>query len=213
MTTQYRLPRSIQIISGCLLLWTSLFSNLQAAPPPTILVLGDSLSAAYGINEEQGWVALLQQQLRKGDSPYQVVNISISGETSQGGLSRLPHALEQYHPQLLILALGANDGLRGNSLKQLKQNLERIIKLAQQQKSKVLLVGMQLPPNYGAQFSQKFRSLFADVAKQQALPFVPFLLEKIAGDNGFFQADGLHPRAQAQPLLLETVWPELEPLL
>ena len=146
-------------------------------------------------------------------SRYQVVNISISGETSQGGLSRLSRALEQYHPQLLILALGANDGLRGNSLKQLKQNLERMIKLAQQQKSKVLLVGMQLPPNYGVQFNQQFRSLFADIAQQQALPFVPFLLEKMARDNGLFQADGLHPRAQAQPLLLEVVWPALEPLL
>ena len=210
MIIQYRQLRAIQV---ALLLWLLLISNPQAAPQPTILVLGDSLSAAYGINEEQGWVALLQQQLRKADYPYQVVNISISGETSQGGLSRLPRALEQYHPQLLILALGANDGLRGNSLKRLQQNLETMIKLARQQKSKVLLVGMQLPPNYGAQFNQKFRNLFAEIAKQQALPFVPFLLEKMAGDNGLFQADGLHPRAQAQPLLLETVWPALKPLL
>jgi len=210
MIIQCRQLRAIQVV---LLLWLLLISNLQAAPQPTILVLGDSLSTAYGIDEEQGWVALLQQQLRKADYPYQVVNISISGETSQGGLSRLPRALEQYHPQLLILALGANDGLRGNSLKRLKQNLERMIKLARQQKSKVLLVGMQLPPNYGTQFNQKFRSLFADIAKQQSLPFVPFLLEKMARDNGLFQADGLHPRAQAQPLLLEVVWPALEPLL
>ncbi len=210
MIIQYRQRRAIQVV---LLLWLLLVSNLHAAPQPTILVLGDSLSAAYGINEEQGWVALLQQQLRKADYPYRVVNISISGETSQGGLSRLPRALEQYHPQLLILALGANDGLRGNSLKRLKQNLEGMIKLARQQKSKVLLVGMQLPPNYGTQFNQKFHNLFADIAKQQSLPFVPFLLEKMARDNGLFQADGLHPRAQAQPLLLEVVWPVLEPLL
>ncbi len=210
MIIQYRQLRAVQVV---LILWLLLSFNLQAAPQPTILVLGDSLSAAHGINEEQGWVALLQQQLRKSNYRYQVVNISISGETSQGGLSRLSRALEQYHPQLLILALGANDGLRGNSLKQLKQNLERMIKLAQQQKSKVLLVGMQLPPNYGVQFNQQFRSLFADIAQQQALPFVPFLLEKMARDNGLFQADGLHPRAQAQPLLLEVVWPALEPLL
>ncbi len=210
MTTQYRLPHAVPIV---LLLWISLLSNLQAAPQPTILVLGDSLSAAYGINQEQGWVALLQQQLRKNDYPHQVVNVSISGETSQGGLSRLPRALEQYHPQLLILVLGANDGLRGSSLKRLKQNLETMIEIARQQKSKVLLVGMQLPPNYGVQFNQKFRTLFTDIAKQQALPFVPFLLEKMARNNALFQADGLHPRAQAQPLLLETIWPALEPLL
>ncbi|MCF6229658.1 MAG: arylesterase [Gammaproteobacteria bacterium] len=211
MTIPYRLQCSIQLLMLFTLLWFS--ANLLAAPQPTLLVLGDSLSAAHGIDEAAGWVALLQQRLTHDNRPYQVVNISISGETSQGGLSRLPTALEQYQPQLLILALGANDGLRGSSLKQLKKNLEAMIQLAQQHNSQLLLVGMRLPPNYGVLFNQKFHAIYHQLAQQYALPLVPFLLEKMAHNNALFQADGLHPRREAQPLLLEAVWPQLEPLL
>ncbi len=212
MMISYRLQRGLQMLMLLTLLWFS--ANLAAATPqPILLVLGDSLSAAYGINEADGWVALLQQRLSHDNRPYRVVNISSSGETSQGGLSRLPAALEQYQPQLLVLALGANDGLRGSSLEQLKRNLEAMIQLAQQHNSQVLLIGMRLPPNYGALFNQKFHAIYHQLAQQYALPLVPFLLEKIAHNNNYFQADGLHPRAVAQPLLLNAVWPQLEPLL
>ncbi len=212
MMISYRRQRGLQRLILLTLLWFSA-TLAVAVPHPTLLVLGDSLSAAHGIDEATGWVALLQQRLTHDNRPYRVVNISTSGETSQGGLSRLPAALEQYQPQLLILALGANDGLRGSSLKQLKRNLEAMIQLARQHNSQLLLIGMRLPPNYGVQFNQKFHAIYHQLAQQYALPLVPFLLEKMAHNNALFQADGLHPRREAQPLLLEAVWPQLEPLL
>lgn len=194
-----------------LLLLIVLTSAAQAAP--TILVLGDSLSAAYGIPRETGWVNLLSQRLREQKSPYQVVNASVSGETSAGGLTRLPALLVTHRPRLLILALGANDGLRGLPPPQTARNLEDIIAQTEKQGGRVLLVGMRLPPNYGASYAGKFQAVFSEVAKNRKVPLVPFLLEGIATQAERFQADGLHPTAQAQPQLLETVWRGLAPLL
>ncbi len=188
-----------------------LAANAMAAP--TILVFGDSLSAAYGIPRESGWVALLAQRVQTSQPAYRVVNASVSGETSAGGRTRLPALLEAHRPQLLILALGANDGLRGLPLAQTARNLEAMIALAEKQGGQVLLVGMQLPPNYGAAYTRKFRTLFADVAKTKKVRLVPFLLAGIAAQPERFQADGLHPTAAAQPLLLDTVWRELRPML
>jgi acyl-CoA thioesterase I len=184
-----------------------------AQATPTILVFGDSLSAAYGIPRESGWVALLSQRVQAGKPEYKVVNASVSGETTAGGLTRLPVLLITHKPQLTILALGANDGLRGLPLQQTARNLESMITLAQKQGSKVLLVGMQLPPNYGAAYTSKFQNLFRDVAKKKKVRLLPFLLDGIATQANLFQADGLHPTAQAQPALLNNVWRELAPML
>jgi acyl-CoA thioesterase I len=183
----------------------------QAAP--TLLVFGDSLSAAYGMPRESGWAYLLERRLQTGKPQYQVINASVSGETTAGGLTRLPALLSAHQPQLLILALGANDGLRGLPLQQTARNLEAMVGLAQKHNAKVLLVGMRLPPNYGAAYTNKFHSVFSEVANNRKVPLVPFLLQDIASQRGYFQADGLHPTAQAQPLLLETVWRELAVML
>jgi len=195
--------------------WFGWFGAAQAAAQatPTILVFGDSLSAAYGIPRESGWAALLAQRLQTTHPDYQVVNASVSGETTAGGLTRLPTLLQTHKPQLTILALGANDGLRGLPLLQTARNLENMITLAQKQGSKVLLVGMQLPPNYGAAYTSKFQNLFREVAKKKKVRLLPFLLDGIATQANLFQADGLHPTAQAQPALLNNVWRELAPML
>ncbi len=193
----------------------NLLGAAQAAP--TILVFGDSLSAAYGISVESGWVALLARRLQpgpqSGQPAYRVVNASVSGETSAGGLTRLPKLLAAHRPHLTILELGANDGLRGLSLAQTARNLETMIGLAQKQGGKVLLVGMRLPPNYGAAYTGKFQALFTDIARKKKVHLVPFLLDGIGAQPGRFQADGLHPTAQAQPILLDNVWRELRPML
>lgn len=186
---------------------------LHATPPPVIMVVGDSLSAAYGIEEQRGWVALLQQQLKQQGYPYKVVNTSISGDTTHGGLTRLPSALSHHNPQLVILALGANDGLRGNSLKQMQQNLTTMVELIKQQQGQILLVGMVLPPNYGNLYNQRFQQTFRRIAEQQNISLMPFLLEPIAKQRRYFQADDLHPTAAAQPLILKSLWPYLKPLL
>jgi acyl-CoA thioesterase-1 len=194
-----------------LLLFIGLAGATHAAP--TILVFGDSLSAAYGIPRESGWVALLAQRLQAGKPAYQVVNASVSGETTAGGLSRLPALLAAHRPHLTILALGANDGLRGLPLTHTARNLEAMIDLAEKPGGKVLLVGMQLPPNYGPAYTSKFQALFAAVANKKKVRLVPFLLAGIATQPDRFQADGLHPTAQAQPILLDTVWHGLAPML
>jgi acyl-CoA thioesterase-1 len=194
-----------------LLLFIGLAGAAHAAP--TILVFGDSLSAAYGIPRESGWVALLTQRLQTGKPAYQVVNASVSGETTAGGLTRLPALLAAHRPALTILALGANDGLRGLPPTLTAHNLENMISLAEKQGSKVLLVGMQLPPNYGTAYASKFQALFANVARKKKVRLVPFLLSGIGTQLERFQADGLHPTAQAQPAVLDNVWRELEPML
>lgn len=181
-----------------------------AAESPKLLVWGDSLSAAYGIPVDKGWVSLLQGKL--GDK-YHVVNGSISGETSAGGLTRLPEALKQHQPAYLLLELGANDGLRGIDLTTMRSNLEQMIKLAQAAQAKVVLVGIKLPPNYGTVFTDKFEATYAELAKQYDTPIVPFLLEGVADNWDLMQADGLHPTAEAQPKVLENVWKVLEEYL
>ncbi len=193
----------------------ALLLALFAAPAwaeDRILVFGDSLSAGYGIAVAQSWPALLQERLRAEKFPQRVVNASISGETSAGGRSRLPEALRQHRPRTVILALGANDGLRGLPLAQLRDNLEAMVRTAKEAKAKVLLVGMRLPPNYGP-YADQFNALFAAVAKQEKTALLPFLLEPIALDDAAFQPDRLHPTAAAQPRILSHVWKALEPLL
>ena len=189
----------------CLLLLLS--GPVLAAP--TILVFGDSLSAAYGIPRESGWVSLLQRHLPR----HSVVNASVSGETTAGGLTRLPQVLAAHRPNITIIELGANDGLRGLPMQQTARNLEAMIDLAKKHGSQVLLVGMRLPPNYGPAYTHKFQTVFAQVAKSRKVRLVPFLLDGVADRRDRFQADGLHPDAGAQPQLMDNVWRELKPML
>lgn len=179
----------------------------------TILVLGDSLSAAYGLPRQQGWVTLLEERLRQDKFTHRVVNASISGETSAGGLSRIGRALEQHRPALLILALGGNDGLRGLPVSQMQTNLDGIIRAAQRRRVKVLLLGVRMPPNYGPAYTREFTASFAALAGKHRTAFAPFLLEGFADRPEYFLDDGVHPNAAAQPLILETVWRQLRPLL
>lgn len=186
----------------------------MAARSQTLLVWGDSLSAAYNIPLEQGWVSLLQQRLdqREGNT-WRVINGSISGEISGGGLARLPEALVRESPQLLILGLGSNDALQGKVLPKLKDNLNEMITLARGQGAQVLLLGNRIPPNYGAPYANGFAKVYTDISDEQSIPLVPFLLDGVATDFDLMQEDGLHPTAPAQALILENVWPYLEPLL
>jgi len=176
------------------------------------VIIGDSLSAGYGISAERAWPALLGHRLAEKGYDYSVRNLSISGETTAGGRSRLPMALVKYRPKIVILALGANDGLRGLPLEQMDNNLRAMIAEIRRVGAKVLLVGMQLPPNYGP-YATAFAKSFQDLSKESRIPLLPFLLAPIAEQRVFFQADQLHPTADAQPLLLDHVWPALQPLL
>lgn len=178
-----------------------------------MLVYGDSLSAAYGIPREAGWVALLERRLAEGKPPWRTVNASVSGETTAGGLARLSAVLDRHNPGIVILELGANDGLRGLPVEQTAANLKAMATLAKQRGARVLLVGMQLPPNYGSSYTREFRDVYPGVAKQVGLPLVPFLMAGIATRPELFQADGLHPVALAQPRLMENVWQELKGML
>jgi acyl-CoA thioesterase-1 len=184
-----------------------------AAEPPTILVMGDSLSSAYGLQIREGWVALLQQRLSEQGYPYKVVNSSIAGETTSGGLSRLPHALSVANPDIVLIELGANDGLRGLSLKQMRANLTRMLELGTKARAKIVLFEMRLPPNYGQPYTVEFMHSFVDVAKAKHATLVPFFLAKTAADPKYLSPDGIHPNAAAQPLLLDAVWPTLQPML
>jgi acyl-CoA thioesterase-1 len=193
------------------LLW--LWAFQAQGSEPVILVLGDSLSAAYGIGAEQGWPALLEERLQRDGYAYRVVNASISGDTSASGLSRLPAALEQHRPAVLILELGANDGLRGLSPDQIEHNLIAMIEMARSQGVRVLLAGMRLPPNYGPTYTHRFRDLYSNLARRYQVSLIPFLLDGVAAHRELMQEDGLHPTAKAQPLVLENVWRYLLPLL
>lgn len=186
--------------------------SLPAMAARNILILGDSLSAGYGIPVESAWPSLLQERLKKQAPDYNVVNLSISGETTAGGRTRLSAALTEHQPALVILALGANDGLRGLSLLQTRDNLEAMIQITRRTGARVLLVGMRLPPNYGS-YADKFADLYPTLARQYKLPLVKFLLEGIADKRQLFQADGLHPTAVAQRRILDNVWPSLKPQL
>ena len=187
-----------------------------AAPAeiPVILVFGDSISAGYGLARiDQGWVALLQTRLKDEDYGYQVVNASVSGETTAGGLARLPRALNLHQPKIVILELGGNDGLRALPIAQMRANLVRMTELAAAAGAKVLLLGMRMPPNYGPEYTERFRSCYSDLAHDNKLPLVPFLLADIAQSPNLMQADGIHPNELGQPKLLANVWPSLKPLL
>jgi acyl-CoA thioesterase-1 len=181
--------------------------------PKTVLVLGDSLSAEYGLARGSGWVTLLQQRLQQEKIDTSIVNASISGETTIGGKTRLPALLNTHKPTVVIIELGSNDALRGLQLGASQANLQALIDLAHQAKAKVLLVGMQIPPNYGADYTGKFAQLFPAAAKKNKVALAPFLLKDVADKPELFQADRLHPTEQAQPTLLNNVWPYLQPLL
>jgi len=179
----------------------------------TLLVLGDSLSAGYGIDPRQGWINLLQQRLDREGGQWRVVNASISGDTTAGGLARLPSLLKRHRPQLVIVELGSNDGLRGLAFEQLRTNLRRLLQDARATGAEVLLVGARVPPNYGEPYADAFYQQFHQIAQAEAVPLVPFLLEGVAQDRTLMQADGYHPTAAAQPRLLANVWPLLQSLL
>jgi acyl-CoA thioesterase-1 len=185
----------------------------QPAWSRTILVFGDSLSAGYGLPREKAWAHLLAERLQQQRIDYTVANASISGETTLGGLNRINGALTQHKPAIVLLALGANDGLRGLSIDTMRKNLEAIIGACKQAKAQVLLIGMRMPPNYGNTYASKFHETFLELAKQHKLPLAPFLMEGFADKPDWFQADGIHPDTRAQPVMLDTVWKALQPLL
>ena len=181
---------------------------------PVILVFGDSISAGYGLaHVEQGWVELLKTRLKALGYGYEVVNASVSGETTAGGLARLPRALELHHPKIVVIELGGNDGLRALPIPQMRANLEQMTDLAAAAGAKVLLLGMRMPPNYGLPYTEQFRLSFSDIARDKKIPLVPFLLNDIALSQNLMQDDDIHPNALGQPKLLENVWPALQPLL
>lgn len=195
--------------------WIGLALLLLAAPlrAEVWLVVGDSISAAFGLDTAQGWVALLQKRLDQQGRSIQVVNASISGDTSAGGLARLPALLVEHRPALVLIELGGNDGLRGTPLTQLQQNLARMVRMSQEEGAKVLILGMKLPPNYGQRYTTAFAEVFPKVASETGSALVPFLLEGAAGVPSMMQPDGIHPTAAAQPVMLDNVWPTLKPLL
>lgn len=181
--------------------------------PAKLVVYGDSISAGYGLAAKEGWVQLLKERLAQRYPGYEVVNASVSGETSSGGLTRLAKVLEVHQPDILVLELGGNDGLRGYPLRNIRQNLEAMIVGAKAAEARVLLVGMVLPPNYGRRYTAAFEAIYASLAEQHGLPFVPQLLDGTATDRRLMQSDGIHPTAEAQPLIMEGIWEVLAPLL
>lgn len=179
----------------------------------TILVVGDSLSAAFGMDTRAGWVALLEQRLVREKLDYTVVNASISGDITANGLARLPRLLARHQPAIVIVELGGNDGLRGLSLEQMKHNLTAMIGKARTRGARVLLVGIELPPNYGRRYTERFREVYRQIAREQNVPLVPFLLAGVGTDRTLMQADGIHPTPEVQPRMLDNLWPSLRPLL
>ncbi|HEX4023759.1 MAG TPA: arylesterase [Steroidobacteraceae bacterium] len=185
----------------------------STAHAPVILVFGDSLSAGYGVPVGSGWVSLLARKIAQADYDFNVVNASVSGETTAGGLARLPRALDLHRPGILILELGANDGLRGLPVAAARSNLDQMITLAQARGVRVLLLGLRMPPNYGPRYTGAFHQMYLDLASEHHIALVPFLLGKVALHPELIQADGLHPNVRGQPLLLQVVWPQLAPML
>ena len=181
--------------------------------PKTVLVVGDSLSAEYGLTRGTGWVALLEQRMKAEKIDARIVNASISGETTSGGRTRLPALLRQHKPDVVVLELGANDGLRGLPVPAAAENLRTMIRLSQQNKAKVLLVGMRMPPNYGRAYTERFAGMYKDLAGTYKIPLVPFMLDGVAQDAANFQADRLHPLATAHPTILNNIWPQFAPLV
>lgn len=189
------------------------FAAAPSLAQRTVMIFGDSLSAAYGLATSQGWVSLLGERITVEKLDWRVVNASVSGETTAGGLRRLPVDLDRHRPSLVVIALGANDGLRGQPVAASRANLEEMIRIARAARAEPVLVGLMIPPNYGIEYAREFRELYPRLAKAARVPLVPFLLEGIADRRDLFQADQLHPSAAAQPRILENVWPALAPLL
>ncbi len=187
--------------------------GLDAQGPKKILILGDSLSAAYKLAAEDGWVHLLQERIDRDKLPFEVVNASVSGATTAAGLQLLPNALSVHQPAFVLIELGANDGLQGKPVPYISRNLTALIKQAHGAGAKVVLMGIKLPPNFGSRYTQPFFEQYISLANQFELPLVPFLLEGVAGDTNLMMRDGLHPKAKAQPLVLDNVWRVIEPLL
>lgn len=211
---------AIRWLYGLLLLFSSLLcvkvcaaSQVSPSPAKKILIMGDSLSSAYNMPVEKGWVSLLESFASKQGLNLKMINASISGETTAGGLSRLKNQLNKHQPDIVIIELGGNDGLRGLDLVVVQQNLLQMIKLSQQTGAKVLLAAMQIPPNYGRTYTERFTQLYANIAAQQKVVLIPFLLEGVATNKQYMQSDGIHPNSQAQPLIMQNVWQCLRPLL
>ena len=188
-------------------------TKVEPLAPPTVMVFGDSLSAAYGLDASEGWVALVEERMKRDKPGWRVVNASISGETSTGGAARVVREVARVRPTIVVIALGANDGLRGLPVRETRRNLARMIGASQGVGARVLLVGMRMPPNYGAEYTRAFEQTYRDLAKLFDVALLPFLLEPVARDRASFQADNLHPVAEVQPLLRDHVWKALEPLL
>ncbi|MEG7522860.1 MAG: arylesterase [Chromatiales bacterium] len=197
------------LLCSLLLHLTTLFANDR----PVILLLGDSLSSGYGIALSERWTTALQDRLIDQGFAHRLVNASVTGETSRGGLSRLPELLQRHRPRWVVIELGGNDGLRGLELAQTRQNLQKVVQLSHAAKARVLLIGMKIPPNLGQVYSRRFETIYTDIANQSLVPKVPFLLEGVAGNTTLMQTDGIHPNAKGQPVILENVWTVLEPLL
>ncbi|WP_246316229.1 arylesterase [Tepidicella baoligensis] len=192
------------------------WSALAQTEPTVVLIVGDSLSAEYGLRRGTGWVALLEQRLRQENKPVRVVNASISGDTTSGGRSRLPALLRTHQPDVVVIELGGNDALRGLPLDMTRDNLRAMVRASQQAGARVLLVGMEMPPNYGARYAEEFRQVFVDVARSEKVPLVPFFLKGVADGPdpvALFQPDRIHPNEAAQPIMLDNVWPRLRELL
>jgi acyl-CoA thioesterase I len=213
LATKWRKGAKSLVTTMILLASAQLALALTPAPPRTLLVMGDSLSAAHGLATEQGWVHLLAERLTRERPEWRVVNASISGETTAGGAARIDAALKQHAPALVVIQLGANDALRGLPLDLARANLERMITASKAQGAQVLLVGIRIPPNYGPDYAEQLRAMYVELAQQHGLALLPFLLEPIAAERDAFQADNLHPTAAAQPRLLAHVWTALQPLL
>jgi len=195
----------------CLIFVITLFSSTLMAK--SIVVLGDSISASYGMDAEKGWVAILQRKLEQQNEVYTIFNESISGDTTAGGLARIDNALTQYKPELILLELGANDGLRGLSPKKMKSNLAEIIKRARKAGAKVLLLSMRIPPNYGKRYVDMFYNVYPQLAEEMEVSYVPFILEGVALSKEMMQKDGLHPNAKAQAIIANKIWKYLYPIL
>jgi len=201
------------ILSFLLLVFGLVFQVSQADDPPVILILGDSLSAGFGMNVEDSWVHLLEIRLQERGHSYRILNSSISGDTTQGGLARLPRLLDRYQPEIVIIELGGNDGLRGINPDITRNNMTLMIQQSQQNGASVLLAGIKLPPNYGTAYLEQFESMYADLANEYGTLLVPFFMDGVVFTPGLLQADGIHPNEKGQPVLLDNVWQVLEPAL
>ena len=202
----------VSVISLCFMGFVA-WSLPAFATTPKILIYGDSLSAAYGIPQQQGWAALLKEKLAQEKLTYEVINASISGETTDSGLTRLASTLKQVKPSFIILELGANDGLRGLPINNMRDNLNAMIQLCKKSGIKVLLIGMRIPPNYGVKYTEAFSQTYVQLAKQHKVALVPFMLQSVAARPELIQSDGLHPNTLGQAIILENIWPELHTLL